>query len=262
MMGGAAAGHEQRPGQEQSELGQGPVPQPLGGAGLNATLHSSSQDPASTSIAAAGAAGSFKLPSIARATDFSPAGAPATRPVGYVTAGAHPLNALAQGPTTHHHLNVTLGEDKFYLTAKEDNQHARLPNIANQTGSSSGLKTQLGNEYVGLMSKKSKVGSVDFNVQDSFALGGPAFNISGIRGGADGGKDVKMLTLDTDMQPRLRTLQDSDLRRPRASRSSNRAGLPPGGARHDGRLVASQQANAEGADAKKDTPGTTSHVRA
>lgn len=231
------------------------MPQPLGGAGLNMTLHSS-HDPASASLAAAGAAASsFKLPNIARATHFSQAGAPASHPVGYVTAGAHPLNTLAQASgTTHHHLNVTLGEDKFYLTAKEDHlQHARLPNIANQSGSSSRLKTQLGNEYVGLMSKKSKVGSVDFNVQDSFALGGPAFNVSGARGG-DSGKDAKMLTIDPEMHTRLRTLQDTDLRRPRASRSSNRGVLPAGGARNDGRLGGSLQANAEGPDPKKDTP--------
>ena len=81
------------------------------------TLHSS-QDPASTSLAAGAAAGSF-LPNISR-THFAPAGAP-SHPVGYVTAGARPSNALAQAATTHHHLNVTLGEEKFYLTAKEDN---------------------------------------------------------------------------------------------------------------------------------------------
>jgi hypothetical protein len=105
------------------------------------------------------------------------------------------------------------------------------------------------------MSKKSKVGSVDFNVQDSFALGGPAFNVAGGRG-ADGGKDVKMLTIDPDMHTRLRTLQDTDLRRPRASRSSNRAG--PGGMRHDGRLAGSLPPHAESPDGKKDTPA--SHV--
>jgi len=158
---------------------------------------------------------------------------------------------------------VTLGEEKFYLTAKEDNlQHARLPNITNQSGSSSRLKTQLGNEYVGLMSKKSKVGSVDFNVQNSFALGGPAFSIPGARGGVDAGKDMKMLTIDPEMNTRLRTLQDADLRRPRASRSSNRAGLPPGGSRNDGRLINTLQTNADGLDVLEDTPQTASHAHA
>lgn len=50
------------------------------------------------------------------------------------------------------------------------------------------------------MSKKSKIGSVDFNVQDSLALGGPAFRP------IDGGRDMKMLTIDTDVHARMRTL--------------------------------------------------------
>ena len=98
------------------------------------TLNSSSFDPASNSMMApVNAVGSFKLPNIGRTTHFSQAGAP-SQPVGYVTAGTQQINNLAAqtSGTAHHHLNVTLGEEKFYLTAKEDNlQGSRLPNIAN-----------------------------------------------------------------------------------------------------------------------------------
>jgi len=100
------------------------------------------------------------------------------------------MNTIAQAGSTTHHLNVTVGEDKFYYTANPDQNPqipGRLPNIANQSGSSSRFKTQFGNEYVGLMSKKNKGataaerGSTDVNVQSSLALGGPAFNIKEAR---------------------------------------------------------------------------------
>lgn len=94
------------------------------------------------------------------------------------------MNPMAgANATTHHHLNVTLGEDKFYYTANNDNAaNIGLPNIT-QTGSSGKLKAQFQNDYVGLMSKKNKdrLGSQDFNVQHSFALGGAAFNIQEAR---------------------------------------------------------------------------------
>lgn len=99
------------------------------------------------------------------------------------------VNALGPGnATTHHHLNVTLGEEKFYYTANDNNQAAsRLPNITNQSGSSGKIGAHPGGEYVGLMSKKAqkdRMGSMDFNVQTvqtSFALGSPAFNIQEAR---------------------------------------------------------------------------------
>ena len=76
------------------------------------------------------------------------------------------MNPMAQAnATTHHHLNVTLGEDKFYYTANNENNQnmPRLPNITGTTGSSARLKHQLGNEYVGLSKKnKDRVGSMDF----------------------------------------------------------------------------------------------------
>jgi len=79
MMGGAAATQNNRQGQEHPEPGQAAMSHQIGAAGLNATLHSSSQDPASTSLAGVGAAASsFKLPNITRGTHFSQAGAPAS----------------------------------------------------------------------------------------------------------------------------------------------------------------------------------------
>lgn len=71
------------------------------------------------------------------------------------------MNSMAQAnATTHHHLNVTLGEDKFYYTANNDNQNPRLPNIGNQSGSNAKLKAQFQNDYVGLSKKnKDRLGS-------------------------------------------------------------------------------------------------------
>ena len=79
---------------------------------------------------------------------------------------------MAQGVTTHHHLNVTLGQDKFQHVENNNGQNdynttqSGLPNIGYQSGSSSKLKAQLGNEYVGLSlkNKHDRLGSVDFNV--------------------------------------------------------------------------------------------------
>jgi hypothetical protein len=52
---------------------------------------------------------------------------------GNATLGYGPVNASQ----THHHLNVTLGEDKFYYTANENEKNgSKLPTITNLTGSS------------------------------------------------------------------------------------------------------------------------------
>jgi hypothetical protein len=97
--------------------------------------------------------------------------------------GSYPVNPilLSSAAAQHHHLNVTLGDEKFYYTpANPENPNAsRLPNITSQSGSSSRLRTHLGTEYIGLMTKKNKgkLGHLDYNVQNSFAHGGAAFNI-------------------------------------------------------------------------------------
>ena len=108
---------------------------------------------------------------------------------------------------------MTLGEEKFYYSANDNNPgSSRLPNITNQSGSSSRLRTHLGNEYIGLMSKKNKdrLGSMDFNVQNSFAVGGPAFNIQEARAEAreaagphDMGHEVRMTTIEPVVATRL-----------------------------------------------------------
>lgn len=101
-----------------------------------------SKDPAGTSI---------KLPHITRGSHSSNQGP-------FLVDGSNrQLNNNNDGAATTHHLNVTLGEDKFYYTANENAQ--RLPNITNQSADSK-------NDYVGLMSSKKYKdrGSVDFNV--------------------------------------------------------------------------------------------------
>jgi hypothetical protein len=107
------------------------------------------------------------------------------------------------------------------------------------------------------MSKKSKIGSVDFNVQDSLALGGPAFRPG------DGARDMKMLTIDTDVQTRMRTLQNTEIGRPRMSRSSNRVPRPPQGARIEVRQGGgSVQPGKDVIDLKKDTPQGGTSIKA
>ena len=63
---------------------------------------------------------SFKLPNITRGSQSSN--------IGPFVGDANQSNRqLNDGAATTHHLNVTLGEDKFYYTANENGQ--RLPNI-------------------------------------------------------------------------------------------------------------------------------------
>ena len=73
---------------------------------------------------------------------------------------------------TSHHLNVTIGEnEKFYHTSNNDGQiivprQVNMP-FDNQSQSTAGVKIQrshlIGNDYIGLMSQRSKQGtSVEF----------------------------------------------------------------------------------------------------
>jgi hypothetical protein len=214
----------------------------------------------------------FKLPIIARGTGAHQAG----KDLENIAAFGSPMNQQAQAnAATHHHLNVTLGEEKFYYSANDNNPgSSRLPNITNQSGSSSRLRTHLGNEYIGLMSKKNKdrLGSMDFNVQNSFAVGGPAFNIQEARAEAreaagpnDMGHEVRMTTIEPVVATRLQGLQDSDTRRSRGSRGSsrfktnNKQGLIQHGSASAGnnqKQIQALQTNADEADFRKisDTP--------
>ena len=74
---------------------------------------------------------------------------------------------------------MTLGEERFDYSANPDGDPTapRLPAITNQSGSSSRLRTNVGQEYSGLLGQAQRgdrLGSMDFKVQNSFALAGPA----------------------------------------------------------------------------------------
>ena len=127
--------------------------------------------------------------------------------------------------SAHHHLNVTLGDDGFYYSSQGA---GRLPNITNQSGSSSRLRTHLGAEYLGLTAKthKDRLANMDFNVQNSFAVGGPAFGVREARAPAQqqaaaGGNAGYLLTsLDPLATARLQAMQDSEQAQSRGSRGS------------------------------------------
>lgn len=80
---------------------------------------------------------------------------------------------------TSHHFNVTIGEnEQFMHTAQGGGGHpvvprqAHLPAISSQSDASLRLKGQtLGNEYVGLMSQKTKHGPSVESVQSGYAVG-------------------------------------------------------------------------------------------
>ena len=74
---------------------------------------------------------------------------------------------------TSHHFNVTIGENEQFIHTAQDGgpagpthalRQAALPAISSQSDASLRLKSHnLGNEYIGLMSQKSKQGtSVEF----------------------------------------------------------------------------------------------------
>lgn len=149
-----------------------------------------------------------------------------------VNSGSYPLNPILQSNAAaqHHHLNVTLGEEKFYYTAAnpENQNSSRLPNITSQSGSSSRLRTHLGTEYIGLMTKKNKgkLGNMDYNVQNSFAHGGAAFNIQDARAEAEEdlprgtSGEMRMATIEPVASTKLSGAHDSE-RRSIGSRGNN-----------------------------------------
>ena len=144
---------------------------------------------------------SFKLPNITR-------GSQSTSQAPFMVDANQSNRQLNDGAATTHHLNVTLGEDKFYYTANENGQ--RLPNIT-QSGDSK-------NDYVGLYSsKKAKDrGSMDFNVQNSFTVGGPAFSPNDHR------KDM-MMTIDPSNEAGKKVASS------RGHQRGNSHGIPPKG---------------------------------
>jgi len=66
-----------------------------------------------------------------------------------------------------------------------------------------------------------------------------------------------MITIDTDIHKRMRTIQDTEMGRPRISRSSNRNARPPIGAGRHGSLP-----TGDGLELKKETPQVEGNVKA
>ena len=96
----------------------------------------------------------FKLPNIKGLSQ---------QPFGEGTDAQNNTSSNMGASATTHHLNVTVGQEKFMGSQNMD-AGQRLPNLAPQGGSSVKLNTNVGSEYVGLMNKRknARMGSMDY----------------------------------------------------------------------------------------------------